>query len=135
MNKWPAVLLSVVLGLVAAGCGGDDEDQELGGAGTTEQPADTGAGGGAAAGRTVQVGMQDIKYVPNAVRVKTGDTVRWTNSDSVTHTVTKKGGPGEKFDSGNMAVGAKYAQKFDTPGKVDYFCKIHPNQRGTVTVE
>ena len=134
MNKWLAVLLSVVLGLVAAGCGGDDEDEELGGADTTtQQPA--GGGGGGGGGRTVQVGMQDIKYVPNAVNVKTGDTVRWTNSDSVTHTVTKKGGPGEKFDSGNMAVGAKYARKFDTPGKVDYFCTIHPNQRGTVTVE
>ncbi len=137
MNKWIALLLCVLaVGLVAAGCGGDDDEGEGGSAQTAEEPADTSGGtGGAAAGGTVRVGMREIEYVPKDVKVKAGGTVRWTNSDSVTHTVTKEGGPGPKFDSGNMAVGATFEQKFDTPGKVDYVCTIHPNQTGTVTVE
>ena len=143
MNKWIALLLAcLVLGLVAAGCGDDDEDGE-GATATTEQPTDTAATagtdtaatGGAAAGKTVKVAMKDIRFVPEDVKVKVGDTVEWTNSDSVTHTVTKRGGPGADFDSGNMEVGAKFDVRFDRPGKVDYVCTIHPNQTGTVTVD
>ena len=140
MKKWLALLLSLLaLGLTAVGCGGDDEDD--GGAQTSEQPAqttpaETGADTGAAAAReTVRVGMENIQYVPKDVKVKAGGTVRWTNSDSVPHTVTKQGGPGPKFDSGTMDVGATFKQKFDRPGKVGYVCTIHPNQTGTVTVE
>jgi len=79
--------------------------------------------------------MQDIEYVPKEVTVKKGGTVTWTNSDSVTHTVTKEGGPGAEFDSGNMEVDDTFEQKFDMPGTIDYVCTIHPNQTGTITVE
>ena len=138
MKKWLVLLLSLlVLGLTVAGCGGDDEDDEGGSAQTSEQTTpDTGADTGAAAsGETVRVGMQDIQYVPKEVTVKAGGTVRWTNSDSVPHTVTKRGGPGAKFDSGTIEVGGTFEQKLTRPGRVDYVCKIHPNQTGRVTVE
>lgn len=140
MTRRLSLLLScLALGIAGAGCGGDDEDEDGGSATTTEQPADTGAGtgkttGGAAAA-TVAVGMKDIRFVPEDVKVKAGGTVRWTNSDSAPHTVTKQRGPGAEFDSGNMEVGAKFEQKFSRRGKVDYVCTIHPNQTGTVTVE
>ena len=140
MNKWIALLLcSLALGLVVAGCGDDDEDEDSADTATTEQPADTGttgATGGASAGKTVRVGIKDIRFVPEDVTVKVGDTVLWTNTDNgVTHTVTKQGGPGAKFDSGNLADGKTFRVKFTKPGKVDYVCTIHPNQTGTVTVE
>ena len=136
MKKWLVLLLSLlVLGLAVAGCG-DDEDDEGGGAPTSEQPAQTTPDTGAdTSGETVRVGMEDIQYVPKEVKVKAGGTVRWTNSDSVPHTVTKQAGPGAKFDSGTLEVGATFERKFARPGKVDYVCKIHPNQMGTVTVE
>ncbi len=124
------MLTLLALGFTVAGCGDDDEGGN-GSAATTEAPADTGATSTAGA---VKVGMQNIAYVPPRVKVKAGGTVRWTNTDSVTHTVTKQDGSGPKFDSGNMEVGATFEQKFDKPGEVDYFCVIHPNQKGTVTV-
>ena len=140
MKKRLVLFLSLlVLGLTVAGCGGDDEDDEGGSAQTSEQPArttpDTVTGGAAGGGKAVRVGMEDIQYVPKEVKVRAGGTVRWTNSDSVPHTVTKQGGPGAKFDSGTLQVGATFEQKFARPGKVDYVCRIHPNQMGTVTVE
>ncbi len=140
MRKWLASVLSLLaLALAVAGCG-DDEDEDGGSAQTTtEGPADTGPGTGTETGRasgdTVRVGMRDIQYIPKEVTVRAGGTVRWTNGDSVTHTVTKRSGPGPSFDSGNMEVGATFEQRFDRPGKVDYVCTIHPNQTGTVTVE
>jgi plastocyanin len=33
-----------------------------------------------------------------------------------------------------MPEGAIFAQVFETPGVFDYFCAIHPEMRGTVTV-
>ena len=79
--------------------------------------------------------MQDIEYVPKEVTVKKGGTVTWTNSDSVTHTVTKEGGPGPDFDSANIEVDGTFKQKFNMAGAIEYVCTIHPNQTGTITVE
>lgn len=138
MNRWLALLVAcLALGLVAAGCGSDD-DEDGGSAQTTEQPpqSDTAepATGGAAAGDTTAVSMKDIEFVPMDVTVKAGATIKWTNDDSITHTVTKTGGPGKEFDSGNVAGGGTFEQTFDTPGKIDYVCTIHPQQTGTITV-
>lgn len=118
------ILSCAALALPVAGCGGGS-DSSSGGA-----PADSGSGTDA-----VKVGMKDIEYVPKEVTVKKGGTVTWINSDSVTHTVTKKGGPGPEFDSGNMEMDATFGQKFGVAGTIDYVCTIHPNQTGTITVE
>ena len=79
--------------------------------------------------------MKDIKYVPQDITVAKGDKIEWTNSDQIEHTVTKDGGPGPDFDSGNIAPGKTYEQAFDTAGTIDYKCLIHPNQTGKVIVE
>ena len=139
MNRWLALLLSVLaLGLVA-GCGGDDdEDGGGGGAATTEQPADTGAAEKVEpAGDTVEVGMKGIKFDPEEVTVKAGGTVKWTNNESVPHDVTKEDGPGADFSSGkgNMKQDDTYEQTFKEAGTIDYVCTIHPNMTGKVTVE
>ena len=142
MNRWPALLLScLALCLVAAGCGSDDEDESGGSADTTGEKAagdtaeTTTDTGGAAAGGTVTVSMKNTEYVPRDVKVKVGDTIKWTNDDPFPHTVTKTSGPGAKFDSGTVDGGETYEQKFTAAGKIDYVCTIHPRQVGTVTVD
>ena len=142
MNRWPALLLScLVLSLVAVGCGGDDEDDAGGQADTAGEKAagDTAEkrapSGGAGAGGTVTVSMKDTEYLPMDVKVKVGDTIKWTNDDPFPHTVTKTGGPGPKFDSGTVGGGETYQRKFTQAGKIDYVCTIHPRQVGTVTVD
>lgn len=116
-----------MLALAVPACGGDDGG---GGGGSSPSPAESGSGTS-----SVKVGMEEIEYVPMDVTVKKGGTVTWTNSDTVTHTVTKEGGPGGEFDSGNMNVDDTFEQTFDATGTVDYVCTIHPEQTGTVTVE
>jgi amicyanin len=140
MSRSLALLLACLsLGLVAAGCGGDDDDDGGGGAAeTTEQPADTAAEDtGGAGGETVEVGMKGIQFDPDSVTVKAGGTVKWTNNESVPHDVTKEDGPGAKFSSGtgNMKQGDTYEQTFKEAGTVNYVCTVHPNMKGTVTVE
>ena len=134
-------LACLALGLVATGCGGDD-DEDSGGS-SADQPAETAAekppadsGGGAAKGNA-EVSMEGIAFDPSDVSVKKGGTVTWTNNESVPHDVTKEDGPGAKFSSGtgDMKQGDTYEQTFKEAGTVNYVCTVHPNMKGTVTVE
>lgn len=130
----------LALGLVAVGCGGDDDGDsgDSGNAATTEQTATTekpASGGGATAGKQVAVKIVDIDYDPKAETVEKGVTVKWTNTGNLPHTVTKDSGPGPDFDSGTLQPGDTFEQTFDTPGKVGYLCTIHSGQTGSITVQ
>jgi plastocyanin len=134
MKRLLALLFAcLAIGLVAAGCGGDDDEGGGGGGGngdTAEQPAGDDGGGG---GGGTEVSMQDIKFQPSNVNVKVGDTVTWTNDDSVGHDVT-----GDDFKSGEpgaMGSGDTFEHTFDTAGTFDYVCTVHPGMKGTVTVK
>lgn len=136
MKKLLALLVAC-LALTLAACGGDDDDDGGGGgsASTTEQ-TDTGAPPADAGGDAVAVDIPDISFEPKNVTVEAGTTVTWTNSDDVPHTVTKTGGPGPEFDSGNLDPGgSEFEQTFEQKGTIDYVCTIHPGQEGSVTVE
>jgi plastocyanin len=140
MTRWLALLLAcMALGLVAAGCGDDDDDGGGGGgAETTEQPAgggDGGGGGGGAGGGGggTEVSEEGIAFNPAEVTVSVGDTVTWTNNDSVGHDVTA-----DSFssgDAGGMSPGDKFEHTFDEAGTFDYVCTVHPGMEGTVVVE
>lgn len=121
------------LGAVAAACGAARD--EGGGSGPSGASDSSAQQKDAAARADVTIDMKDIKYVPAAATAKVGDTVLWTNSDKVAHTVTKTGGPGPSFDSGTIPPGGTYTQTVKTPGRIDYVCTIHPNQTGTLTVQ
>ena len=61
-----------------------------------------------------------------------GDTVQVTNSDNVGHTWTETEGA---FHSGVLSSGDSFTFTFDQPGTYDYFCQIHPEMTGTITIE
>jgi plastocyanin len=73
-------------------------------------------------------------YAPDVITVVIGtnNTVRWTNGDSATHTVTDVNG---SFDSGDISAGGIYQYNFTTPGIFNYTCTIHPWMHGTVIVK
>jgi plastocyanin len=137
MKKLLVLLIAcVALTLTFAACGDDDDDDGGGGsaATTTTEQTDTGGGGGGGA-EAASVDIPEIAFEPADITVKAGTTVTWTNSDDIPHTVTKEGGPGAEFDSGDLDPGSTFEQTFDAAGKVDYVCTIHPGQAGTVTVK
>jgi plastocyanin len=141
MTKWLAFLCTcLALGVGAVGCGGgkDNGGGNGGGGKATSAPksTDTGGGGGGG-GKTASVAMKNIAFNPKSLSVAKGTTVKWTNDDSVNHDVTKTGGPGPKFasGSGNIAKGDTFEQTFDTAGKVDYVCTVHPNMTASITVK
>ena len=138
MAKLLALLCScLALAFVAAACGDDEESEGGGGGGGSQaQPEDKAEGGGA--GKAVEVTMSEIQFKPASVTVSKGGKVTWTNEETVPHDVTKAGGPGPDFksgESGGMAQGDTFSQTFDAPGTVEYACTVHASMKGTVTVE
>ena len=134
----------------AAQVGADATDTEGGATTGTEGGATTGTeggattgtgatGGGGPTGVSIVSGSSSLTtdaYSPNPVQVSTGATVTWTNDDSQPHTATsgENATPDQRFDSGIMAPAATFEHTFTEAGEYPYFCILHPNMVGTVSV-
>ena len=79
-----------------------------------------------------EVHIANNAFVPAITYVPAGTRVRWTNDDSIPHTVTSS--PPGLFDSGPIQPGDRFEYIFDTPGTYDYICSLHPAMQGTVVV-
>ena len=76
--------------------------------------------------------IQGVKFQPPELTVPAGTEVTWTNQDPTAHTVTANDG---SFDSDILEEGGTFRWTFETSGSVTYRCNIHPDMRGTITVE
>ena len=117
-----AVLAIALLALV--GCAGSTPAANTPSTSATPAP---GAGTAAAS-----VAISNFAFSPADLTVKVGDSVTWTNNDSVAHTITSDAGD---FDSGSIAQGATYTHKFDKAGTVSYHCAVHPSMTAKITVQ
>jgi len=72
-------------------------------------------------------------YKPDAMQVKVGDTVTWTNNDSAAHTVTSD--TAGVFDSGSIAQGATFKFTFTQAGTFTYHSTSDSGWKGTITVQ
>lgn len=117
-----AVVLLVFM-LLLVGC----SDSDSGSTTTGGETATTGADSGAEAEITIQgFAFSGTRSVP------AGTTVAVTNQDGVTHTWTSVD---EVWNSGGLSSGDSFEFTFTDPGEYDYFCSIHPQMTGTITVE
>jgi manganese oxidase len=73
--------------------------------------------------------------------VSVGDTVPWTNMDTQPHTVTSgsNGTPDGRFDSSPnfnplLVPAQTFSHTFTEAGEYPYYCALHPNMVGTVSV-
>jgi plastocyanin len=80
----------------------------------------------------VAVTIDNFHFTPSDITVPAGTTIRWTNQDGPTHTVTSD--TAGIFDSGNLAPNASFSFTFSTPGTFPYHCAIHPTMLGRVIV-
>ena len=81
----------------------------------------------------IDIGGQGAGYTPASPEVQLGTTVTWTNTDSLTHTVTDKESQ-SGLDSGNIEPGESYTVTFNTVGVFNYFCTQHIMMEGSITV-
>lgn len=103
--------------------------------------APSGGGNGGAtrspAGGTIIEMTDDLRFVPDQITVKVGDTVTWRNTGSIVHTATDDPAKAqdatnavlpdgaEPWDSGNLAGGEEWSYTFATRGDYTYFCIPH----------
>ncbi|MBT5201612.1 MAG: hypothetical protein HOK63_01710 [Thaumarchaeota archaeon] len=83
------------------------------------------------------VGLEAPFYSPNNFSTKVGQEITFDNVDANFHTVTSgsaSSGPNGEFDSGLLSAGDKYSLTLDKAGTYEYFCTIHTNMVGTITV-
>jgi len=75
-------------------------------------------------------------FEPDPFQTTVGAPVTWVNDDSQPHTVTsgEKATPDGRFDSGIMAPEADFEHTFTEAGEHPYFCLLHPNMVGSVSV-
>ena len=118
--------------------GGNATNATMTGAGNATNATSTGAAGGPTSVSIVpgSSSLTTDAYQPNPVQVSTGATVTWTNDDAQPHTATsgENATPDGTFDSGIMAPAATFEHTFATAGEYPYFCILHPNMVGTVSV-
>lgn len=84
------------------------------------------------------VGMTNqLTYTPERVSIRAGQTVKWTNTSDIVHTVTadpqkannpehvRLPGQARTFDSGDIEPGGTFTHTFTVPGTYRYFCIPH----------
>lgn len=79
------------------------------------------------------VTINNYTFMPATITVHPGDTVTWSNQDSIPHTATSL--DGKTFDSGAIDPGSSWSFTFPKPGDFSYHCAIHPDMTGSVTVK
>ena len=82
-------------------------------------------------GRTHEVVVQGLQYVPETLKVGRGDVVVWINKDPFPHTATAPGA----FDSGSIAAGGSWRFTARRAGTFPYVCTLHSNMKGMLQVE
>src|ERR1700758_4525229 len=122
-------------GSTATGATGAERSTRAGGVQVNTTPKFASpAPGSAVRSGLVQVAMRNISLSPDAIRVKAGSRVRWTNYDNVQHNVTSVGGP-QRLRSGNFGQGAAYEVQLTRPGVVHYLDTTYPaTMNGTIEV-
>lgn len=90
--------------------------------------------GGAAAAPAkpaiVRVSIDSLAFGPSTATAKVGDTIEWTNQDVVVHTATASN---HAFDV-TLPPGKPVRLVMKKAGAFEYFCRYHPNMRGTLIV-
>jgi plastocyanin len=99
-------------------------------------------GGPSAPAGTTVVTIKDLRFNPQEVRIKQGETVRWVNEDTTAHTSTSADfsadattQPPGAWNSPPLNPGDTFDHKFDQTGTFPYACSIHGYIKGTVVVE
>ena len=73
-----------------------------------------------------------MKFTPQVVQAKPGDTIVWENRDMFVHNVTAAAA---KVSSGDLAPGKTWRYVVRAGASFDYLCTLHPVMKGRVNVK
>ena len=134
------LLACLALTAFAAGCGSDNNDSSSSSSSSSAAPAaadtssteSTSSSAAEDSGGEVEIKMQNIAFTPKDATAKVGQTIKWSNEDSVQHDV--KATSGADFSSDLFGKGGDFTFKADKAGTIKYVCTVHPGMEGTILV-
>jgi len=83
--------------------------------------------------QTYKIYILNFAFEPKNLAINKGDTVVWTNNDSVPHQI--KGDNLSSLSAPVMNNGQTYSFTFNNIGTFNYHCAIHPSMTGNITVK
>jgi plastocyanin len=116
-SKFGAGALVLTGALLLAACGSS----------TPKASSPSTSGGG------TSISISNFMFSPMSLTVAPGSTIKVTNKDSATHTLTATGG---QFDTGD--IDQNHTKTFTAPSKAGtyhYICNIHQYMMGTIVVK
>jgi plastocyanin len=81
---------------------------------------------------TTAIKINPNAFAPQTATINDGDTVKWTNADTVNRQLVADSGA---FASPILKPGASYSFTFKTPGTFNYHDALKPSVKGTITVK
>lgn len=100
------------------GCGDDDDPDSAGTAGRD--------------GDEFTIEIVDFAFDDEALTVRVGAAVTFTNADDTAHTATARN---QSFNTDSIGSGESVTVTVGEPGTYGYFCSFHPFMEGSITVE
>jgi len=91
-----------------------------------------GNSGGVTNDQTLSVSIKNMAFNKSSMTIAQGTTVRWSNDDTVTHSVVADDG---SFTSPALAPGQSWTHTFDKLGTFNYHCSFHPSMTGQIIVK
>lgn len=78
-----------------------------------------------------KVTIKDSAFSPKTLTIKKGQSVQWTNSDTLDHSIKADD---NSFKSGTLKRKQTFEHTFKKAGKFPYACTLHPREKGTIVV-
>lgn len=78
-----------------------------------------------------RVTIKGMKFTPDTLAIKAGDSVTWVNEDNVRHSATDLNGA---FDTGLLNTGQSATMTFGGAGRFNYRCTPHGNMRAAIII-
>lgn len=80
---------------------------------------------------THTVTIDALRFEPEVLTIKAGDSVVWVNKDPFPHTVKAEGA----FESQPIQPGQSWSGTIATRGELAYICTLHPTMKAVLRVQ
>ncbi len=92
----------------------------------------TGGSPGAGTPKTAVMNQKHLRFIPHVLAVTVGDSVKYENSDTVSHNVFSP--DISPYNLGTFKPGESRTHTFDQPGAYTQLCSLHPEMLAYVYV-
>lgn len=87
--------------------------------------------GSGLAAEPTEIHIDNFTFTPQTITVPAGTTIVWGNRDDTPHRIVATG---NEFRSPVLDTDEKFTWTAGQPGRISYFCSMHPHMTGTIVV-